>query len=286
MINLLRIVTKVRKAIRFLLSVYRSGGYSTVKVQNVSCGDRLDGKRVLITGGGSGIGLCIARNCLNEGAYVVITGRNESKLMQAKSELDSPYLKTLVWDVGNIKEINSRLAEVRSLFDGDIDVLVNNAGVMSVEQFGGIEEVEWDNVYAVNSKAVFFLTQAIVKEWTTQPFHNRYKKILNISSQGGFIGAVYPYRMTKWDVAGLTKGLGLLLAPKGIIVNGIAPGIVATDMQAKAYMERDNLFTNLNPINRVALPEEIAELALFLISDSGNFIVGQTIICDGGYTLK
>lgn len=92
--------------------------------------------------------------------------------------------------------------------------------------------------------------------------------------------------MTKWDIAGLTQGLGIKLAPHGIIINGIAPGIIATEMQAGLLNMKENIYSPMNPIKRYALPEEIAELALFLMSNASNFIVGQTIVCDGGYSLK
>ena len=100
------------------------------------------------------------------------------------------------------------------------------------------------------------------------------------------MGATYPYRMVKWDVRGLTEGLGKTLVKDNIIVNGIAPGVVKTSMQDFSLKQGDNLYTTQNPIQRVCLPEEIAELALFLACDASNFIIGQTIVCDGGYTLK
>ena len=92
--------------------------------------------------------------------------------------------------------------------------------------------------------------------------------------------------MVKWDIRGFTEGLGKSLVDDRIIVNGIAPGVVKTSMQEFSLNQGDNLYTNQNPIHRVCLPEEIAELALFLMSDRSNFIIGQTIVCDGGYTLK
>lgn len=112
------------------------------------------------------------------------------------------------------------------------------------------------------------------------------RKIINISSQGGFVGATYPYRMSKWDIVGLTAGLGKEMAQHNIIVNGIAPGVVLTNMQQKFQDQGDNVFCNQNPMQRFAYPEEIAELAIFMISDVSNFITGQTILCDGGFTLK
>ena len=96
-----------------------------------------------------------------------------------------------------------------------------------------------------------------------------------------------PYGMSKWALNGLTHGLGRELAPKGIIVNGIAPGMIATDsIGIKGLDPLENAHLDFIPVKRIGLPEEIAELAVFLMSDAANYIVGQTIVCDGGYTLK
>ncbi|MGD9127229.1 MAG: SDR family oxidoreductase [Planctomycetia bacterium] len=265
--------------------VCRYGGYSTVNIACVNHGEVLKGKRVLITGGGSGIGLSIAKKCLQEGAIVVVTGRNKTKLESVAEEVNNPLLKVLVWDISHIPEIEENIVKAEELLEGDIDVLVNNAGIPSRVHFPNVTEESWDRIYATNSKGLFFLTQSLCGKWmkkqNVQP-----KKVINISSQGGFVGATYPYRMTKWDVAGLTQGLGIELAPFGILVNGIAPGIVATDMLPGCLKQKENVYYPENPIKRFALPEEIAELAIFLISDTSNFIVGQTIVCDGGYSLK
>lgn len=114
---------------------------------------------------------------------------------------------------------------------------------------------------------------------------NSIKKIILISSQGGFVGATYPYRLSKWDIVGLTEGLGKQVCKQGILVNGIAPGVVKTEMQQFSLNQGENTYCGQNPIGRVALPEEIAELAAFMISDACNFMVGQTIRVDGGYSL-
>ena len=100
------------------------------------------------------------------------------------------------------------------------------------------------------------------------------------------MGATYPYRMTKWDIRGLTRGLGAKMAPYGVIVNGIAPGVVKTDMQDFSLKQGDNVYCNQNILERVSLPEEIAELAAYMISDACTFMIGQTILIDGGASLN
>jgi len=199
--------------------------------------------------------------------------------------VNNTRLKTFVWDISQITQIEENIQKTEELLEGNIDVLVNNAGIINGVDFPKVTEEIWDKIYSINSKGLFFLTQAVAKKWIDEK-NNQQKKIINMSSQGGFVGASYPYRMTKWDIAGLTQGLGIKLAPYGIIVNGIAPGIIATNMQPKFLNQQENVYCPLNPMERFALPEEIAELAIFLISDASNFIVGQTIICDGGFSLK
>ena len=286
MINKIKqILTKVINAFSFLIKVYRCGGYGTANIAYINRGELLKGKRVLITGGGSGIGLSIARKCIEEGATVVITGRNENKLKDALIEIDDSKLKLLKWDHSQVSQNKNKIEEAESLLCGEIDILVNNAGVMDGVGFPNVKEEVWDKVYETNSKGLFFLTQEITQCWMKNKNRNL-KKIINISSQGGFVGSLNPYRMTKWDIAGLTQGLGLELASHGIIVNGIAPGIILTDMQRKYLKQGENVYCDQNAIKRYAYPGEIAELAAFLIADTGNFIVGQTIISDGGYSLK
>lgn len=276
---------KIPLIIGSLRKIYRYGGYSTVNISKLNTGEILKGKNILITGGSSGIGYNIAKRCIEEGANVVITGRNIVKLKEAEEKINNSLLKILEWDITQISEIEEGIIKCKELFLGDIDVLVNNAGIVNGIQFPNVTENIWDKIYTTNSKGLFFLTQSICDMWIK---NNKLcqKKIINISSQGGFVGATYPYRMTKWDVAGLTQGLGVKLAPLGIIVNGIAPGIIATEMQPCCLKQKENVFCPQNPLARFGLAEEIAELAVFLISDASNFIVGQTIVCDGGYSIK
>lgn len=280
------LIKNLPQIMRAIKKVVKNGGASKIYVSQINDNNLLSGKKILITGGGSGIGLSIAQKAIRQGATVVITGRGEKKLKDASVMINSSRLVTKVWDVSDVENIASKLSELSELLGGDFDILVNNAGIIDGTDFPDVQPEQWDKIYDVNSKAVFFLSQEIAKRWLESRTESSYRKIINISSQGGFVGATYPYRLTKWDVVGLTQGLALKLAPKGIIVNGIAPGIIATEMQNSSLVDKDNAFINENPIKRYALPEEIAELAGFLMSDASNFIVGQTVLCDGGFSLK
>lgn len=284
----MELINKLRRltyAFRLIKPIYKYGGISSVTIATPSYNNILEGKCVLVTGGSSGIGYAIAKKCLEVGAVVIITGRNEDKLKKASTDLNSPNCHYIVWDMADVDEIPTKLSDCEEIFKKCIDILINNAGVAPTKFFGNVDEEEWNKIYNNNLKGTYFLCQEITKHWKKAQFEE-YKKIINISSQGGFVGASYPYRMTKWDVRGLTEGLGRLLIKDRIIVNGIAPGVVKTSMQSFSLLQGDNLYTNQNPIKRIILPEEIAELALFLMSDASNAIVGQTIVCDGGYILK
>lgn len=271
-------IKKIYNIARHLGKVWKRGGYTTVNVSVVDRGEVLAGKNILITGGSSGIGLEIARACVRAGANVIVTGTNFEKLDSIEEEI-----KRFVWDIGNIHLAEFSVHWAKKCLGGEIDVLVNNAGIcVENESFPNITEETWNRTYRINSKGLFFLTQEMVGMWTFRKSTN--KKILNISSQGGMVGATYPYRMSKWDVVGLTQGLGVKLAPYGIIVNGIAPGVVNTDMIPE--VSDKNMYYGKNPLGRAADPKEIAELAVFMISDACNFMVGQTIVCDGGYSIK
>ena len=282
------IIAKYRRlhcCLRHIKTVYRRGGYIGYQIASIQRSELLKGKNILITGGSSGIGRCLAKRCVEEGANVVITGRNHEKLKQTLRDIGSSSLHSVAWDVGNTAILQQKLEEAIGFLNGKLHMLVNNAGVLLWENFPNVTEKMWDATYKVNSKGLFFLTQAVCTRWLSEE-RTELRKILNISSQGAYVGATYPYRMTKWDVAGLTQGLGLKLAEHRVLVNGIAPGVIATEMQPDCVEHNDNLFYSDNPIKRFALPEEIAELAVFMLSDAANFVVGQTIVCDGGFSIK
>ncbi|MCK9613972.1 MAG: SDR family oxidoreductase [Candidatus Omnitrophica bacterium] len=282
--KIIRLISRSIRTAKAVRKCWRDGGVATIHVAQINYGGILKGKSVLVTGGSSGIGLAIAKKCLSEGAQVVITGRNAQKLETVAVEIHHPSLKTLNWDVSAVDQAEEQLLKAVALAGGKLDILVNNAGILSREKcFLDLTEKTWDDISAVNAKGLVFLTQAVSRLWIRE---KQGGKIINISSMRGFLGVLDgPYGMSKWGLVGLTRGLGLTLLPHGIIVNGVAPGV--TDTNIAGIDANDNAYFEwCPPSRRVALPEEIAELTVFLMSDAANYIVGQTIICDGGYTLK
>ena len=260
------------------------GGYNEIHISTVTYPDILKDKTILVTGGSSGIGFEIAKKCADCGAKVIITGRNMGKLESAAKKIDG--CQYLVWDIKDTDDLNGKLNRVIDLAGGRIDCLVNNAGIQPKEFFPNVSEKEWEEIYNTNSKGAFFLSQEICKRWLNKGDDGTNRKILFIDSQGGFVGATYPYRMVKWDIRGLVQGLGLKMAPHHILVNAIAPGVVKTEMQKFSLEQGENTFCDQNPLRRVCLPEEVAELAVFMLSDACTFMVGQTIVLDGGYSIK
>lgn len=284
--KIIRFFKRLTRTVAALSQVWKHGGVAQIAIAEVNRGQVLAGRRVLITGGSAGIGFAIAKKCLSEGAKVVITGRDSQKLQSAVEQLGSSAVHPLVWDVADIDAIKRKLSEVEELLNGHPDVLVNNAGILGGHrQFVDLTEGAWDQLMSVNAKGLVFLTQAMVRCWLMEKMP---AKVINMSSMRGTLGVQDgPYGMSKWALDGLTHGLGLKLARDGIIVNGIAPGIIATDsINIKGVNPAENAYLSSCPMKRIGLPEEIAELAVFLMSDAANYIVGQTIVCDGGYTLK
>lgn len=263
-------------------SVLVNGGFASYSIEVQHQYD-FTSKTVLITGGTSGIGLSIAQRCLEVGANVIITGRCEKKLSNLR--VGNPKLRTVLWDHSDIEATDEVVERICANY-GEIDIVVNNAAIIAEADFFKVTQDIWDEVYSINSKAVFFICQSFCRRWVSNRKTSKYKKILNISSQGGFVGATYPYRLTKWDIVGLTEGLAQKFISDNIIVNAIAPGIVGTKMQTAVHSDGVNIYSNIVPSKRYGHVQEIASLALFLMSDQCNYIVGETIRIDGGFTLK
>ena len=171
-----------------------------------------------------------------------------------------------------------KVNEAAELFpEKKIDILVNSAGVVSHSGFENMTEEEYDSIMNINAKGTYFMSQAVSKFMIAHKIRGH---ILNVSSSSSLRPAWTPYQMSKWAVRGLTLGLADCLLPHGIIVNAIAPGPVATPMLGKK--EGDEIFNSGNPSGRYAMPSEIANLAVFMVSSMGDLIVGDTFYITGG----
>ncbi len=244
----------------------------------------LKGRTALITGGTSGIGMAIAKSFLQGGANVIVTGRTEDRLKEARTKLRELNCKGHVFSLRmDNREVTSFptlfdniLGEVREKGIEQIDILVNNAGVLGAIIPNATEE-EYDAVLDTNLKGVFFLSQLFGKYMKD---NNIQGNILNVASSSALRPAISAYTITKWGVRALTLGLAKALAPYNIVVNGIAPGHTATPMTRRD--STGDIFNRSIPAGRLAIPDEIANMAVVLVSDMGRMIVGDTIFMTGG----
>ncbi len=240
--------------------------------------DLLSGKTALITGGSGGIGFAIAKKFAEAGACVILVGQNEEKLIRFCDEIGSEKAKYIVQNICVTQELDSVIERSTQLFpDSQIDILVNSAGLHGPSDFLKITEENYDSVMNINLKAMFFMSQKVGQYMID---HKIQGHILNVGSASGAKPAWTPYEISKWGVRGFTLGLARELIPYGIVVNSIAPGPVATSMLNMD--ESSNFSCPTNPSGRVSSPDEIANLALFMVSDLGNGIVGDTFFITGG----
>jgi meso-butanediol dehydrogenase/(S,S)-butanediol dehydrogenase/diacetyl reductase len=238
----------------------------------------LKGKRILITGGASGIGAATAARFLEEGSVVCVLDRDASGRQKIAQELRN-LAGVIPGDVSNLNDVKKAFAEAVRLMGG-VDVLINNAGISIRHNFLDITPEEWDKVIAINLTGVFYVAQTAARHMIERGDG----VILQTASTNGVMG--YPfyadYNATKAGVIELTKSMALELAPK-VRVCAVAPGYVLTPMQRAEYS--DEMLAEVNrkiPMRRHAEPEEIAALFAFLASDDAKFISGHVYTCDGG----
>ena len=267
----------LRKGVKYLINSRRKV-YVNPAMTNLE--DLYKNKVVLITGGGSGIGLEMARRFSLAGAKVIITGRNEEKLKKAVSTLSNTiYFQN---DIQNISKQDELINFVFKKYE-KINVLINNAGISKHEKdFLSVTEQDFDDQFNTNLKGSYFLTQKIIKR-----LNNEEKKdftVLFISSERGNQCDFLPYGLTKVAINSLVGGLSCRFIEEGIRVNGIAPGVTSSDMVKIA--KNGNLATNQYISGRYFRPEEVAEVALFLASDLAKCISGEIIHTNNGNHLR
>jgi meso-butanediol dehydrogenase / (S,S)-butanediol dehydrogenase / diacetyl reductase len=240
----------------------------------------LQGKRVLVTGGASGIGAATAARFLEERARVVVLDRDAAGRERIARELP-PLDGIVAADVAVRSEVQRAFDEAAGIMDG-VDVLINNAGISIRHRFLEITEEEWARTLAVNLTGVFHVAQIAARHMVERGSG----VILNMASTNGIVGYPYyaDYNATKAAVIELTRSMALELAP-GVRVNAVAPGYVLTPMQRAEYT--DKMLEEVNgkiPLRRHAKPEEVAALFAFLASEDAAFLSGHVYTIDGAET--
>lgn len=244
-------------------------------------GSNLKGRRIIVTGGGRGLGFYIAKKCIEEGAKVVISGRSEESLKKSSVELSN--CAYVVYDVTSIENRADFFDECEKLLGGPIHCLVNNAGISLHE--GSIYKVTsdtFDKQFDTNLKAPYFLSQEYIRRYEQAGLEGG--SILFITSERGLYCDDIPYGLIKAAINSLTQGLGRRLLKKGIRVNAVAPGVTASDMTGRS--KEGNLDRPASCGGRVFLPEEVAEVSAFLLSDKAKCINSQIIPCNQGNHLR
>lgn len=246
-----------------------------VNVVKVAKGDILNKRNILITGGGSGIGLAIAKYCAEEGVNVIIIGRNEEKLRDAASNIFG--CKFLSFDLNKIDQIPELLTNAERILGHNIDSLVLNAGIsLHEENIKYVSREGYEKQFTTNLESSYFLAKTFIENQKVNSKIN----LLFISSERGFQCDDVPYGLTKCAINSLTRGLSRRFYKEGVRVNAIAPGITTSNMTG--INNEDNLALDRVASERVFLADEVAEVALFLLSDASMCISGEVIACDAG----
>jgi NAD(P)-dependent dehydrogenase (short-subunit alcohol dehydrogenase family) len=241
-------------------------------------------KIAIVTGGASGIGLAITEKFVGSKIRTIIIGRDQKKLEAAKKQLGRLCI-AVSFDLDDLQSIPQL---VKQLIDnyGQVDILVNNAGINLKKEFTRVTDEEFLQVLQTNVLSVFSLSREVAKNMISRGEGT----IINISSMAAKYGLpqVIAYTASKSAIEGMTKAMAVELSPKGIRVNCIAPGFIATDMSAKALnndKERKRKVLSRTPLGKLGAPEDIGDAALFLVSESAKYLTGVVIPVDGGNSI-
>ncbi len=247
---------------------------------------KMEGKRVLVTGSGTGIGTGVALEFARDGAAVALHySRSGEGAHAAVEEIRKAGGKAEAFqaDFRNVEQA-AELPKKAAEFLGGLDVLVNNAGITMNRPFDQVTAEQYDTLYNVNVRSPFFVTQAAIKPMIEQG----HGAIINMTSNHAFTGMIEHsvYAGTKAAIVAFTRSLSIELAPKGIRVNAIAPGWILVKNHLEIMGDDfDEKVAGLGlPAGFIGKPHDIGRLAVFLASDEARYIIGQTYICDGGAT--
>ncbi|HEY8689437.1 MAG TPA: SDR family oxidoreductase [Chitinophagaceae bacterium] len=241
-------------------------------------------KIAIITGGGSGIGFAIAEKFVQNNIHTIIVGRDQQKLDDAKNKLGE-LCDAFSCDLSDLNTIPKLVASIINKY-AKIDILVNNAGINMKKEFTEVTDEDFQKILLTNVTAVFALSREVVKCMLEKGNGS----IVNISSMASQYGLpkVIAYTASKSAIEGMTRAMAVELSPKGIRVNCIAPGFIATDMSAKALNndpERKNKVMGRTPMGELGQPADIGDAAVFLATDASKYITGVVLPVDGGNSI-
>lgn len=248
---------------------------------------KLENRVSIVTGGAKGIGYAIAERFLAEGARVVVADIDADAGAAAIERLGSlgacRFVRT---DVSNRDDVANLVAAALD-FGGEIDILVNNAGIVAAGDFLDVSEEDFDRVLRVNLKGAFLCGQAVARHMAERvDAGGAPGAIVNMTSVNAVFGLPnqVPYTASKGGLMQLTRAMAVSLAPRGIRVNAIGPGSIATDILASVNNdpEAKRRLLSRTPLGRIGEPSEIAAIAVFLASDDASYVTGETIYADGG----
>lgn len=242
-------------------------------------------KIAIVTGGGSGIGLAIAEKFVQNNIRTIVIGRDEQKLSNAKQKLGE-LCETISFDLNNLSAIPKLVQDIASKH-GHIDILVNNAGINMKKEFAEVTDEDFQKILLTNVTSIFSLSREVVKHMLDKGLKGSVINISSMASQYG-IPKVIAYTASKSAIEGMTRAMATELSPKGIRINCIAPGFIATDMSAKALNtdpERKNKALGRTPMGYLGEPADVGDAALFLASDAAKYITGVVLPVDGGNSI-
>ena len=244
-------------------------------------GKGLEGRVAIVTGGSRGIGRAVAVSLAEDGASVVVSGRDPVRVEVEAKELEALGASVLPVpaDVSRREDVDRLVDRARERF-GRIDVLVNNAGITRDALLVRMKDEDWDQVLNVNLRGAFLMTRAVAKVMMRQ----KGGRIINIASAAGAMGNAGQanYSAAKAGLIGLTKATARELAHWGILVNAVAPGLIDTDMAAGIPAEAREALLAQIPLKRIGLAREVAEVVRFLAGDGASYVTGQVIHVNGG----